>query len=124
VPEAPDYAEVGRKAHELAHTNGAWNAFTYANRQAQRALATGETDEHAFWKAVADSLKPRQAANLVQAARMKSHEENIGAGEGNPTLVFSLEPGKTLLVIDFTQTNMADFEALTKSAGGIVVRTR
>jgi uncharacterized membrane protein len=34
-----------------------------------------------------------------------------------------LEPGKTFLVIDFTQNNMADFEALMKSAGGTVVRT-
>jgi uncharacterized membrane protein len=33
-----------------------------------------------------------------------------------------LEPGKTLLVIDFTQNNMADFEALMKSVGGTVVR--
>jgi uncharacterized membrane protein len=33
-----------------------------------------------------------------------------------------LEPGKTLLVVDFTQNNMADFEALMKSVGGTVVR--
>ena len=33
-----------------------------------------------------------------------------------------LEPGKTLLVIDFTQNNMADFQALMKSVGGTVVR--
>ena len=33
-----------------------------------------------------------------------------------------LDPGKTLLVIDFTQNNMADFEALMKSVGGTVVR--
>ena len=34
-----------------------------------------------------------------------------------------LEPGNTFLVIDFTQNNMADFEALMKSVGGTVVRT-
>ena len=34
-----------------------------------------------------------------------------------------LEPGKTLLVIDFNQNNMADFEALMKSIGGSVVRS-
>jgi uncharacterized membrane protein len=33
-----------------------------------------------------------------------------------------LEPGKTLLIIDFTQNKMADFEALMKSVGGTVVR--
>jgi uncharacterized membrane protein len=33
-----------------------------------------------------------------------------------------LEPGNTLLVIDFTQNNMADFDALMKSIGGTVVR--
>jgi uncharacterized membrane protein len=33
-----------------------------------------------------------------------------------------LEPGKALLVIDFTQSNMADFQALMKSVGGTVVR--
>jgi uncharacterized membrane protein len=33
-----------------------------------------------------------------------------------------LAPGKTLLVIDFTQNSMADFDALMKSVGGTVVR--
>jgi uncharacterized membrane protein len=33
-----------------------------------------------------------------------------------------LEPGKTLLVIDFTQNNIPDFEALIRSVGGTVVR--
>jgi uncharacterized membrane protein len=33
-----------------------------------------------------------------------------------------LDPGKTLLVIGFTQNNMADFQALMKSVGGTVVR--
>jgi uncharacterized membrane protein len=35
-----------------------------------------------------------------------------------------LEPGKTLLLIDFTQNNMADFDALMKSAGGNVMPKR
>ena len=35
-----------------------------------------------------------------------------------------LEPGKTLLLIDFTQNNMADFDALMKSAGGTVLPKR
>jgi hypothetical protein len=54
----PEYVEVFRKAHELEHAHGA-NAFTYAVRKAERALAAGEMDEHAFWNAVAASLKPR-----------------------------------------------------------------
>jgi uncharacterized membrane protein len=33
-----------------------------------------------------------------------------------------LEAGKTMLVVDFTQNSMADFEALMKSVGGTVVR--
>jgi hypothetical protein len=37
----PDCLEVSRKAHELVKTHGGWNA--YAERQAERALAAGET---------------------------------------------------------------------------------
>ena len=33
-----------------------------------------------------------------------------------------LEPGNSLLVIDFTQNDMADFTALMKSVGGTIVR--
>jgi len=55
----PDCLEVSRKAHELVRTHGDWNAYTYAERQAERASAAGETEEHDFWKAVAASLKPR-----------------------------------------------------------------
>jgi hypothetical protein len=54
-----DYIEVGRKAHELAATHGALNAVDRADRLAQQALAESRVDEHAFWKAVADSLRPR-----------------------------------------------------------------
>ena len=53
----PDYIEVSRKAHELMATHGAFNAFAYAERQ--QALAAAQPEEHAFWKAVADSLKQR-----------------------------------------------------------------
>jgi hypothetical protein len=53
-----DYVEVSRKAHELTCTHGP-TARGYADRQAQRALAAGETVEHAFWKAVARWLTPR-----------------------------------------------------------------
>jgi hypothetical protein len=53
-----DYIEVGRKAHELMQTHGA-TAFTYATTQAQRAGAAGDHDEQAFWRAVANSLRPR-----------------------------------------------------------------
>ena len=55
----PDFLEISRKAHELVSAHGGWNAYTHAARQAERALAAGETEEHDFWKAVAASLKPR-----------------------------------------------------------------
>jgi hypothetical protein len=54
----PDNLEVGRRAHELEHAHGP-TAYRYADRQAQRALEAGEADEHAFWKAVANSIRPR-----------------------------------------------------------------
>lgn len=54
----PDSLEVGRKAHELEHAHGP-TAYRYADRQAQQALEAGETDEHSFWKAVANSIRPR-----------------------------------------------------------------
>lgn len=53
-----DYVEVNRKAYELTYTHGP-TARGYAHRQAQLALAVGETDEYAFWKAVAQWLTPR-----------------------------------------------------------------
>jgi hypothetical protein len=53
-----DSTEVFRKAHELEHAHGL-NAFSYAARQAERALVAGETDEHAFWQRVAAALRPR-----------------------------------------------------------------
>src|SRR5258708_38803966 len=72
----PDSVEVFRKAHELEHAHGL-NAFSYATRQAERALAAGETDEHAFWKRVAAALRPRQrppqlAASFVSSRRRMS----------------------------------------------------
>jgi hypothetical protein len=53
-----DFVDVSRKAHELAAIHGR-NAAGYADRVAQEALNEGEADEHAFWKAVANSLRPR-----------------------------------------------------------------
>jgi hypothetical protein len=54
-----DYVEVSRKANELAAAHGARNAVGYADRLAEEARAEGKSDEHAFWKAVANSLRPR-----------------------------------------------------------------
>jgi hypothetical protein len=53
-----DYIEVSRKAHELTHFHGQ-NARSYAAKLAADALARGETEEHAFWKAVELSLTSR-----------------------------------------------------------------
>jgi hypothetical protein len=55
----PDYIEVNRKAHELAHSHG-WNADEYAAKLAAEALAEGATEEWTFWKAVEASLKRRE----------------------------------------------------------------
>jgi hypothetical protein len=51
-------AEVSRAGYELQLRHGR-NACTYARRQAERALAAGQMDEHRFWKAVAGSLEIR-----------------------------------------------------------------
>jgi hypothetical protein len=53
------HIEVGRAAHEIAVRHGAWNGLSYAQRLAEEALASGQTDEHKFWTAVANSLRPR-----------------------------------------------------------------
>lgn len=54
-----DYIEVGRKAHELERTHGPDAARRYAAKIALEALADGEKDQHAFWRAVEMSLSPR-----------------------------------------------------------------
>jgi abortive infection bacteriophage resistance protein len=53
-----DYAEVGRTAYQLGRDHGP-NAYLYATRLSKQAEAEGKTDESAFWKAVAESLKLR-----------------------------------------------------------------
>jgi len=54
----PDYIEVGRKAHELAHAHGR-NAHAYAAKLAAAALAEGQVEEYRFWKAMEGALMPR-----------------------------------------------------------------
>ena len=54
-----DYTEVARKAHELAHAHGPDGAQRYAAKLAIEALAEGNKDEHAFWRAVEASLTIR-----------------------------------------------------------------
>jgi hypothetical protein len=56
--QEPFWIEVGRMAHELSERHGV-SAFSFAEQQAQSARATGETDEHMFWEAVAAALRPR-----------------------------------------------------------------
>jgi hypothetical protein len=55
----PDYIEVSRTAHELAHSHG-WNAHKYAAKLAAEALVEEKTEECEFRKAVEASLKPRK----------------------------------------------------------------
>ena len=54
-----DYVEVGRAAHELAVRHGGWNAAPYARKLAQRAKDDGDSEQQAFWEAVAMELTPR-----------------------------------------------------------------
>ena len=54
-----DYIEVARAAHELAERHGGYNAGPYAKKLAQRAKDDGDSDQQAFWEAVAASLTPR-----------------------------------------------------------------
>jgi ABC-type antimicrobial peptide transport system ATPase subunit len=54
--------EIDRKSHELLHSHGI-NAHKYADKLAAEALAEGETEESEFWKAVADSIRPRAISN-------------------------------------------------------------
>jgi hypothetical protein len=49
--------EVWRKAHELSASHG-WKAHVYAAKMAARALAEGDSKEHAFWKSVEAALTP------------------------------------------------------------------
>jgi hypothetical protein len=54
-----DYTgEIFRKAHELTHTHGR-TACAYAAKVAEESLAKGDMEEHAFWKAVWEALRPR-----------------------------------------------------------------
>jgi len=54
-----DYAEVGRKAHELEVSRGRDDARRYAANVAADALTEGDMAAHAFWSAVESSLTLR-----------------------------------------------------------------
>lgn len=54
----PDFIEVGRTAYELGNRHGQ-NACQYAAGLAVEAISEGKTEEAAFWKAVAEFLRPR-----------------------------------------------------------------
>jgi len=54
----PDYVEVGREAHELAHRLGR-DAYRYAAKLAADALEEGKLEASGFWKAVEMALTPR-----------------------------------------------------------------
>jgi len=54
-----DYIEVARVAYELSVRHGGHNAGPYAKKLAQRAKDDGDSDQQAFWEAVAISLTPR-----------------------------------------------------------------
>ena len=56
----PDYTEVSRAAHELSERHGR-EAHVYAERYAQQASREVSSEEHVFWSAVAESLRPRSA---------------------------------------------------------------
>lgn len=53
-----EYIEVSRKAHELSHTHGR-TARTYAAKLASTARAEGKPEAFEFWKAVENTLTPR-----------------------------------------------------------------
>ena len=54
----PDRIEAARKAHDLIARHGANRALLHAERIAQQALADNKTDEHRFWSAVVEALRP------------------------------------------------------------------
>jgi rhamnogalacturonyl hydrolase YesR len=53
-----DTIEAGRVAFELSQRHGR-NAYQHAAKLATEALAKGNTEEHAFWKYIEATLKPR-----------------------------------------------------------------
>jgi hypothetical protein len=53
-----DTIEAGRIAFELSQRHGR-NAFQHAAKLAIEALAKGNAEEHAFWKYIEATLKPR-----------------------------------------------------------------
>jgi hypothetical protein len=58
MTETPDRNEVGRKANELSAERGL-GAHRYARQLAKDATAAGNSEQAAFWTAVADQLSPR-----------------------------------------------------------------
>jgi hypothetical protein len=54
--------EIDQKSHELEQSHGA-NCHKYADTLAAEALAEGKVEESEFWKAVADSIRPREISN-------------------------------------------------------------
>jgi hypothetical protein len=59
-----DTIEAGRVAFELSQRHGR-NAFQHAAKLATEALAKGNTEDHAFWKYVEATLKPRSVGVVV-----------------------------------------------------------
>ena len=53
-----DHIEAGRVAFELSQRHGR-NAYQHAAKLAADALAKGDTEEHAFWKYIEATLRPR-----------------------------------------------------------------
>jgi rhamnogalacturonyl hydrolase YesR len=53
-----DQVEAGRVGFELSQRHGQ-NAYKHAAKLAADALAKGDTEEHAFWKYIEASLRPR-----------------------------------------------------------------
>ncbi len=57
-----DQIEAGRVAFELSQRHGR-NAFEHAAKLAMESLAKGNTSEHAFWKYVEATLRPRSVCD-------------------------------------------------------------
>jgi|HubBroStandDraft_5_1064220.scaffolds.fasta_scaffold965595_1 hypothetical protein len=53
-----DTIEAGRVAFDLSQRHGR-NAYQHAAKLATEALANGNAEEHAFWKYIEATLKPR-----------------------------------------------------------------
>ena len=57
-----DTREAGRVAFELSQRHGR-DAFQHSAKLAMEALAEGQVEEHAYWKYIEATLRPRSADN-------------------------------------------------------------